>query len=407
MDKVIKSKSDYESALSAIEDLIDLDPEIGSTEAEQLELLTLLIQDYESKTFPMEMPDPIEAILFRMEQQNLTQSDLVPYIGSRSKVSEVLSRKRSLTLSMIRALHSGLDIPAKVLLQRRDPSDLEKDDLDWRRFPLTEMVARGWVKQDVAYSRTYPEEVLSQFFEGLGSLTAVVALYRKTDHVRSARSMDRYALAAWTARIIMRAQLDPPPVKYDPGTVDLEFMRELARLSWSKSGPLLAREFLWKHGIPLIIERHLPRTHLDGAAIMIQLDKPIIGLTLRYDRIDNFWFCLIHEVAHLSLHYGSGLTQFYDDLDVEALDDPREQEADHLAGEALIPRNEWARSSAIRLRSPEAAQHLAKKLGIHPAIVAGRMRHEFKSYRFLNQMVGHREVRKHFTEIDWRKKRNV
>lgn len=401
MIKVIRSTSEYDAAIAAIEKLIDRDPEIDSPEAEQLELLTLLVQDYESKTFKIEMPDPIEAILFRMEQQNLKQNDLVPYIGSRSKVSEVLSRKRTLTLSMIRALHSGLGISAKVLLQERDPSDLEEIDIDWSRFPLNEMVTRGWIKQDVAYAQTYPEKVLGQFFKGVGSPTAVVALYRKTDHIRSARSMDRYALAAWTARIIMRAKLDPPPVEYEPGTVDLEFMRELSRQSWSESGPLLAREFLHKNGIPLIIEPHLPRTHLDGAAILIKLERPMIGLSLRYDRIDNFWFCLMHELAHISLHFDKGINHFYDDLDVEALDDPREQEADQMAGEALIPQVEWEKSAAKKLRSTEAAQSLAKQLGIHPAIVAGRMRHEFKSYRSLNQIVGHRQVRKHFTETDW------
>ena len=90
--KVIKSESDYEDALTAVEDLMDPDPDKGLAEAEQLELLTLLVQDYESKKVQKEWPDPIEAILFRMEQQTLTKRDLVPYIGSRSKVSEVLSR---------------------------------------------------------------------------------------------------------------------------------------------------------------------------------------------------------------------------------------------------------------------------------------------------------------------------
>jgi len=399
--KVIKSKSEYEAALAAIEELIDRDPDVETPEADQLELLTLLVQDYESKTFQRALPDPVDAIQFRMEQENLTQRDLVPYIGSRSKVSEVLSRKRPLTLSMIRALHSNLGIPAKVLLEERDLSDLEEEHIDWGRFPLREMMARGWIKESVVNLRDQAEDVLRRFFAHLGSPTAVVVLYRKTDHVRSARSMDRYALAAWTARIMIRALEDPPPVEYRPQAVNLEFMREVARLSWSESGPLLAREFLRKHGIALIIEPHLPRTHLDGATIMIHLDRPVIGLTLRHDRIDNFWFCLMHELAHIMLHIGGEITQFYDDLDVESPDDSREQEADQIASEALIPKEEWVKSPASRLRSPEAAEHLAKHLGIHPAIVAGRMRYEFKAYRLLNQLVGHRQVRRCFPDVDW------
>jgi len=401
MVKVIKSESDYNDALEAIERLIDIDPDRGTPDADKLEVLTLLVEDYEAKRFQKVLPDPIDAIQFRMEQQNLTQRDLVPYIGSRSKVSEVLSRKRPLTLSMMRALHSGLGIPARVLLQERNATDLEEDTIAWDRFPVREMIARGWIKDRVVDVRAEAEDVLRRFFAKLGSGASAVALYRKTDHIRSARSMDEFALTAWSARVMIRALADQPPVKFKPETVTIEFMRQVARLSWSETGPVLAREYLRKHGIPLVIEGHLPGTYLDGAAILIEHDRPTIGLTLRYDRIDNFWFCLMHELAHIALHLGGGITQFYDDLDVEGEGDAREEEADQLAGEALIPGSEWETSAASRLRSPEAAKALAEQLGIHPAIVAGRVRHEFKSYRVLNQLVGHNQVRTLFPEVNW------
>ena len=338
---------------------------------------------------------------FRMEQQNLSQRDLVPYIGSRSKVSEVLSGKRPLSLSMIRALHTGLGIPAKALLQEHDPAELEESDIEWNRFPLEEMISRGWIKANLFKAKDGAEELLRRFFAPLGSPLEVAAMYKRTDSMRSARSFDKYALAAWTARIIVQALNDPPPVDYTQGDVSLDFMREIARLSWSDSGPLLAQEFLEKHGISLIVEPHLPHTHLDGAAIMVMAHRPIIGLSLRHDRVDNFWFCLMHELAHIALHYGQGITSFYDDLDVKHSDDPREREADELAGEALIPEEEWKKSPARVLRSPEAAQSLANKLRIHPAIVAGRMRHESNSYQMLNQLVGHGQVRQMFKEVVW------
>src|SRR5687768_6607964 len=88
MIKLIKNDADYEAALVAIEALIDRDPIMGSQDADRLELLTLLVEDYEAKVAPTELPDAIEAIRFRMEQQGLAQRDLIPYIGSRSKVSE-------------------------------------------------------------------------------------------------------------------------------------------------------------------------------------------------------------------------------------------------------------------------------------------------------------------------------
>ncbi|MCX6064361.1 MAG: helix-turn-helix domain-containing protein [Chloroflexi bacterium] len=113
--KIIKSEADYVSALAHIESLMDSLP--GTPEEEELELFAVLIENYEDEHFPIDMPDPVEAIKFRMEQQGLTRKDLVQYIGSQSKVSEVLNGKRPLSISMIRALEKGLGIPAEILLQ--------------------------------------------------------------------------------------------------------------------------------------------------------------------------------------------------------------------------------------------------------------------------------------------------
>ena len=119
--KVIRTESDYESAMGTIDLFLARHPEAGTANADELEVLTVLVEEYERRTTDIGLPDPISAIEFRMEQQGLRQKDLVPYLGSRSKVSEVLSGKRTLTLNMIRALHSGLGIPAEVLLQGRYP----------------------------------------------------------------------------------------------------------------------------------------------------------------------------------------------------------------------------------------------------------------------------------------------
>ena len=324
------------------------------------------------------------------------------YIGSRSKTSEVLSGKRPLSLTMIRALHSGLEIPVEVLVQETPAHKFEDGGIDWGRFPLREMVSRGWIEASLSDVQDRAEELVRSFFARVGDPSELVALYRRTDHTRSARSMDEYALIAWTARVVALAQEEPPSAEYTPGVVNLEFMRALARLSTAEQGPLLARDFLSENGISLVVEPHLPRTHLDGAAVTAWIDRPVIGLSLRYDRIDNFWFCLMHELAHLSLHLGGEeQARFYDDLDAGSQGDPREEEADRLAEEALIPEEEWKKSPASRLRSPEAAQHLARKLRIHSAIVAGRIRRTYNSYRLLNNLVGHGQVRRLFTEVSW------
>jgi HTH-type transcriptional regulator/antitoxin HigA len=185
------------------------------------------------------------------------------------------------------------------------------------------------------------------------------------------------------------------------GSVFNEFLRGVIQISVSDKGPLLAIDFLKEYGIQLVVERHLPRTYLDGATIMTNKVYPVIGLTLRYDRIDNFWFTLMHELAHLALHLDSESDIFYDDLDIEAEEDPREHEANQLAAEVLIPHDIWLASPASRQCTPIAVDHLATKLQINPAIVAGRMQHEFKSYQLLRNLVGSGKVRKLFPEIRW------
>lgn len=399
MISTINSENDYKVVLSEIEQLIDLPARAGTPEGDRLNLLTLLARDYEQKQAEATIPDPIEAIKFRMDQMNLSPRDLVPLIGSRSKVSEVLARKRPLTLSMIRALHKGLGVPAKALLQEQLFSDQKDDEVEWERFPIREMISRGWVKDKVHDVRRQAKDVMKRFLSPLGADWAPVALYKQTQYVRSARQMDPYALAAWKARVCIRALDNPPAVEFRPEVITHEFMHELAHLSILNDGPRHVREYLLKVGVCFVVEAHLPETYLDGAAILVRDKLPVVALTIRHDRIDNFWFVLMHELAHVSRHLIDGTLAFYDDLDVEDSANAQEREADQIAGEALIPQEEWIRSPARNLRTPEAVYHLANRLRIHPAIVAGRIRHHYKSYRVLNRLVGHGEVRPTLSDL--------
>jgi len=112
--KVIKTEEDYQKALKRLEILFDMPPD--TPEGDEAELLTILIEKYEDEHFPIEAPDPIEAIKFRMEQLNMKKSDLARVIGYKSRVSEIFSGKRKLTLQMIRSLHKQLRIPYEALL---------------------------------------------------------------------------------------------------------------------------------------------------------------------------------------------------------------------------------------------------------------------------------------------------
>lgn len=115
--KAIKTKEDYRVALSRVEELVTLDPVLGSPDADLLDVLSTLLSVYEDANFPIDKPNPIDAIQYRMEELGLKQRDLVPCMGSKSRVSEILSGKRNLTLRMIRSLHQTLGIPLSVLLQ--------------------------------------------------------------------------------------------------------------------------------------------------------------------------------------------------------------------------------------------------------------------------------------------------
>src|SRR6266403_3570892 len=111
----LRSEKDYEAALAQVERLWGA--KAGTPKGDRLDILATLIEAYETKHYPMDIPDPIEAIKFRMEQQGLTRKDLERVLGSRTRVSEVLNRKRGLSLDMIRKLHDKLQIPAEVLIR--------------------------------------------------------------------------------------------------------------------------------------------------------------------------------------------------------------------------------------------------------------------------------------------------
>ena len=409
----IRTEEDYEAALARVSELMKA---VSGPEGEvedpnhpaviELDVLVDLIELYEARHYPIDPPTAIGAIEYEMDQRGMTPRDLIPIIGSRSKVSEILSGKREITMPMARALHQHLDIPAEILLRDPDPpSDaLLSDDMDVQRFPLREMAKRGWIP-DVPPSemKYYAQELIERLIQRAGGQDIALApLYRKNAHRRINAKTDRYALTAWCLQTLALAS-ERHTAFYEPGSITSGLLRQVARLSSSQNGPRLAGEFLAEWGIPLVILSHLPKTHLDGAALRATDRRPVIGLTLRYDRIDNFWFCLLHELAHIGLHMDDGCDIFTDDHSLRfgsnALLDSKEYQADELAEEALIPNSAWKQSSVRRNPNAMTVIDLAQDLSIHPAIVAGRVRHERNNYRLLSQFVGTGQVRKQFENV--------
>ena len=399
--KLIQTQKDYNAAMARIEDIFHAPA--GTPEGDELDLLVHLVEVYETDRYPIDPPDPIAAIEFRMEQQGLTPRDLVPYIGSRSKVSEILAGKRAISMSMARALHQHLGISAEVLLQEPGASLEEScEDVAYERFPLAQMVKRGWVEKLTPY-KDYAEEMVKSLRERAGGpQVGMNALYRRNEQRRINAKTDRYALQAWCWQVLATANKNPLSNLYQQGSVDLNFLKEIAKLSSVEDGPRLAKDFLAEHGIALITERHLPKTHLDGATLRCVDGRPVVGMTLRYDRIDNFWFTLLHELAHVGRHEGLVENEFLDDMSLRnpkgSSDDLIETEADDWAEEALIPNAIWKHSPARAKPTPMRVVNLASELTIHPAVIAGRVRYERGNYRLLSQFVGNREVRKHFED---------
>ncbi|HEV2524447.1 MAG TPA: transcriptional regulator, partial [Gammaproteobacteria bacterium] len=306
----IRNEDDYNETLERISVLMDI-----PDRKDELEVLATLVEKYEAEHFPIDKPDPIEAIKFRMEQMDLTNRDLIPLIGSRSKVSEVLSGKCKLTLKMIRALNKSLKIPAEILLQEtRDALPADLNNIEWEKFPLTAMAKLGWIEK-VANLKGYAEEIMRDFINRAGGMQAIPSvLFRKNDHLRQNAKMNKYSLAAWCLQVLITARKNVLPL-YEKGSVTLDFIKYVATLSSFSEGPKLAKEYLEKHGIHLIYVPHLPQTYLDGAVLQLSNGSPVIGLTLRYDRVDNFWFCLCHELGHIGRHLDVKKDQvFIDDL---------------------------------------------------------------------------------------------
>jgi HTH-type transcriptional regulator/antitoxin HigA len=390
---IIKEEVQYEAALAHVATLMEAPA--GSPQEAELELWGTLVELYEKHAHPIPLPDPIAAIKFRMEQAGLTQRDMVVHLGSPSKVSEVLSGKRPLSLPMMRRLRDGLGIPAAVLLNTPGGTLPEAETtVAWHRFPVVEMRKRGWIQfhGTPQGTREHAENLMRAFIAPFDAELALPMCARQ--HVRDGKKMDEYALSAWKIRI-MHLAASQRVAAYVPGTVTQDFIREVVRLSYFEDGVSLAREYLTKNGIHVVTEAHLPKTYLDGAALLMPNGHPLIALTLRFDRLDNFWFTLAHELAHVALHLDGQNQAFFDDLEARGTSQ-QETEADRLAAEALMPRTAWQAARLTPRSTEDQIRSFAAEAKISPAIPAGRIRHEAKNHKLFWKLVGNGKVRNVF-----------
>ena len=378
----------------------------------EYENLSMQLHEYEAlKSGTVEIPkasnlDELPSILIRARiAKGLSQRQLAESLGlkeqqiQRYEAEEYASANLPRLAEVAKAL--GLNISAVGEFKTISSAplvDTDKGDLAWDRFPIKEMYRRNWFEGftgSLEEALANAEELVRDFVKG--SLDKPVQAFAR-QRVRLGGTVNRYALIAWQCRVISLAKKHSLGNKYKQRTITGEWLTELAHLSCADDWEKKVIEYLQKFGIRLVIESHLPNTYLDGAAFLLSDGSPVIGMTLYRDRIDNFWFVLLHELIHVMKHlHKEDIESIFDDLDVEAED--IEQEADKQAGEVLVPEDKWNTALARYLRSKDSIIDFANELGIHPAIVAGKIRREAKNYIILTDMVGQGEVRKHFPNV--------
>ena len=266
--------------------------------------------------------------------------------------------------------------------------------IDWSLFPVKEMYKRNWFEGftgSLSAATAEADSLVQSFIRG-AIRRPLLSLQRQ--RVRAGSKANSYALLAWQCRVLWLAKSVKRSKEFKHAALDDAWLRSLVQISRFSDGPIRAKKHLEDAGIVLVIEPHLPSTHLDGAA-MLGDEGPVIGLTLRYDRLDNFWFVLLHEIIHIKKHLKKGTVEdIFDDLEAEP--DELEREADLLACQALIPDELWNTTLARYTRSKDAVKSFAARIKVNPAIVAGRIRNEADDYVILSDLLGLGEVRKLF-----------
>jgi HTH-type transcriptional regulator/antitoxin HigA len=387
MIKPIRSSLDLEMAKTCLAEFIRSNR--NGAHSDDIEVLSTLIEQYERTAVPLTASSPIAAIRFRMNQQGLSARQLEPFIGSRARVSEVLSGKRQLTLDMIRSLHEGLGIPYESLISKKTRDDMSEKPRD---AALNRLNLLGF---DLSTDR------LQAFVRSVQPVPSARVLHRKTRTQRAASKMDQGALLLWQAAVLSKGEGRRPIVQFDQAGFTADKLRRVARLSGRPDGPRRAIESLGESGVSVVILPALPGTFLDGAALTLRNGNPVIGMTLRHDRVDNFWFTLLHEAAHIALHYELLLEDsaaFIDDLEIRS-EDVFEREADSLAGESLIPSH-----LLTKVRWDESSSHediiaLAAQARVNVAIVAGRWQREHQNYKKFSRLIVRGTIRQQLQQF--------
>lgn len=342
--------------------------------------------------------DPGLSLIVARISRGLTQKDLARKLGLKEQQIQRYEADRYRTISLanfkrvatVLGVNWDLNFKPDLLggwhsiTKNIEASKIKKvlkhaKDYGW----FDEASERGADNED---SFNYLKRYVSDHMFNYGSPSLLRTGLNVVDH-----SEDLF-LIAWRARVTRLAEGVIREHKPKFLALDISWLNDLKKLSLKTNGPKLAQEFLLTKGIVLIAEPQIQGLKIDGAAFLVD-GVPVIGMTLRHDRLDNFWFTLLHEIAHVILHYKAGLsTGFFDDTESKSVDE-LELEADEFASNVFIPDQRWKRSPARITNNSKVIEKFAAGLEIHSAIVFGRVRNE-RGYKIFADKVGRGLVRK-------------
>lgn len=412
--KPIKTPEQHAEALVRFDALASRSESLNQEQQDELDVLIVLIEKYEHQSQATTPPTPLEAIRFRMEQMGYRQKDLAVLLGGASRASEILAGKRSLSTEMMRRLRDEWGIPADSLLGGNEPTpDPSAPDpgaggvREPKNYPLKQMYDRGYFPgRSHAWKdhRKDPAGLLQSLYHKGANCSSSRELMHCRQGGGAKAKINPHALDAWQQRVLIRAAEEADLPAFDRQALDEGFLRWLAGLSCTAEGPRLACKELAEKGVPVIIEARLDETHLDGAALLGNDGRPVIGMTLRHDRLDNFWFTLFHEIGHVLLHLTPDNPALFDS-DIDQKKTGRiETEADRFALDTLIPPDAWDQQ-VRHLHYAEDIRAVAARLRLDPSVLAGRLRREAGDYRKHRTLIGNRKARAAFgfTEKTWPK----
>lgn len=398
--KPIRDEAGYEAALARIGALMSA-PE-GSPEVDELEVLSILVEKYEEGAYPIPDAPAHEVLKLVMEENGLASKDMIPFLGSASTVSKVLNGKKELTPAQIRILSRHLGIPVVALFG--DASEQEKlepgGSVDWSAFPLVEMSRRGLfgVEHLRATAKSLAQIAGNIIPALIGSARLDFAYQpRLRQGVKTGPASDPHAVMAWLIEVAKRGQ--DRGMKTPCRLLTREDLHTLAAMSKAADGIRRAISFLEGHGIPVVTVKHFKRSKIDGGVVVLDGGRPVIGLSLRHDRLDSFWFTLLHEAAHIVLGHVSDyvVDEF---LDAESYGKD-ETDANALVEEVTIPAAVFAAAIPNPAQATLSAMFgLAQQFDIALAIVVGRVQFKANDYRKFSRLVGRKQVRCHFPGFD-------